>query len=68
MQVGQGLRVLARFERVQHSDGVLFAHFDVVAAKQIYIPGKRSYIPGLICKLFHFALSLKKAIAPERVA
>ena len=39
--------------------------------KQIYIPGKRSYIPGLICKLFHFALSLLNseiAITPERVA
>ena len=40
-------------------------------AKQIYIPGKRSYIPGPICKLFHFALSLLNseiAITPERVA
>ena len=27
-------------------------------AKQIYIPGKRSYLPGHICKLFHFALAL----------
>ena len=27
--------------------------------KTIYIPGKRSYIPGHIIKLFHFALSLK---------
>ena len=39
--------------------------------KQIYIPGKRSYIPGHICKLFHFALSLLNseiAITPERVA
>ena len=25
--------------------------------KKIYIPSKRSYIPGHICKLYHFALS-----------
>ena len=40
-------------------------------AKEIYIPGKRSYIPGPICKLFHFALSLLNweiAITSERVA
>ena len=36
--------------------------------KQIYTTGKRSYRTGHICKLFHFALSLKKAITPERVA
>ena len=30
--------------------------------KTIYIPGKRSYIPGHIIKLFHFALSLKLSI------
>ena len=37
--------------------------------KQIYIPGKRSYIPGHICRLFHFALSLLNseiAITPEQ--
>ena len=32
--------------------------------KQIYTTGKRSYRTGHICKLFHFALSLKKAITP----
>ena len=40
-------------------------------AKQIYIPGKRSYIPSHICNLFHFALSLlhwEIALTSERVA
>ena len=39
--------------------------------KQIYMNGKRSYMNGHICKLFHFALSLLNseiAITPERVA
>ena len=39
--------------------------------KKIYIPCKRSYIPGHICELFHFALSLLNweiAITSERVA
>ena len=36
--------------------------------KKIYIPDKRSYIPGHICKLFHFALSLlnwERAVTPN---
>ena len=36
--------------------------------KQIYLNRRRSYRNRHICKLFHFALSLKKAITPERVA